>query len=57
MADFVSNILQYGFYIYSSPVSQQSAANRAARIAPAISIAAKEAGAIQSANILVYINP
>ena len=56
-ADFISNILQKGYYIYSSPVSLQSVANRTARIAPPIQIAAKEAGAVHSANILVYINP
>lgn len=54
--DFVSNILQYGFYIYSQPVSQQSTANRNSRIAPTIQIACKEAGAIHSGNILVYLN-
>jgi hypothetical protein len=56
-ADFIANILQRGFYIYSSPVASQSSADRAARKAPYIQIAAKEAGAIHSANILVYINP
>ena len=55
--DFISNILQHGFYIYSIPVSQQSTADRAARKAPLVQIAAKEAGAIHSASILVYINP
>jgi hypothetical protein len=55
--DFISNILQYGFYIYSAPVGLQSTANRNARIAPTIQIACKEAGAIHSGNILVYINP
>jgi hypothetical protein len=56
-ADFVSNIIQYGYYIYSLPVSLQAAAARAARQAPVVQIAAKEAGAIHSASILVYINP
>jgi hypothetical protein len=56
-ADFLSNITQFGYYISSLPVSQQSVSDRKARKAPAISIAAKEAGAIHSANILVYINP
>jgi hypothetical protein len=56
-ADFLSNILQWGYYIYSSPISQQSAATRNARQAPLIQIAAKEAGAIHSTSILVYINP
>jgi hypothetical protein len=57
LADFISNITQYGFYIYSSPISTQSSANRTARKAPPIQIACKEAGAVHSANILVYIQP
>jgi hypothetical protein len=54
--DFLANITQYGYYIYSIPISQQAVADRNARIAPYVQIAAKEAGAIHSANILVYIN-
>ena len=56
-ANFLNNILQYGFYIYSAPISKQSIAARAARQSPLVQIAAKEAGAIHSASILVYINP
>lgn len=55
-ADLISNILQYGYYIFSIPISQQSTADRAARKAPLISIAIKEAGAIQSSIVNVYIN-
>ena len=55
--DFISNILQYGYYVYSVPVSQQSTADRNARKAPVIQIAAKEAGAVHSSSVLVYINP
>jgi hypothetical protein len=55
--NFLANILQYGYYVYSLPVSQQSVADREDRIAPYIQIACKEAGAVQSSNILVYINP
>jgi len=55
--DFLANILQYGYYIYSTPVSKQSTADRNSRKAPPIQIACKEAGAIHSADILVYINP
>ena len=55
-ADLISNIAQYGYYIYSQAVSQQSAADRAARKAPLISIAIKEAGAIQSSIVNVFIN-
>lgn len=53
---FNNNILKNGYYVYSQPVAQQSAAQRNARVAPLVQIAAKRAGAIQSANILVVIN-
>ena len=56
-ADFISNILQYGYYIYSVPVALQLTADRNARKAPVIQIAAKEAGAVHSSSVLVYINP
>ena len=54
--DLISNIAQYGYYIYSVPVNQQSTADRAARKSPSISIAIKEAGAIQSSIVNVFIN-
>ena len=53
---FLQNIASFGFYIYSSPVSAQTTAQRTARQAPLIQIACKEAGAIDSSNILVTIN-
>ena len=55
--DFYNNISQYGYYIYSSPVSQQLPAVRATRAAVPISIAIKYAGAIQSGTCVVYVNP
>ena len=55
-ADLISNIAQYGYYIFSQPVNQQSTADRALRKAPVISIAIKEAGAIQSSIVNIYIN-
>jgi hypothetical protein len=55
-ADLISNIAQYGYYLYSQPVNQQTTAARAARQAPVISIAIKEAGAINSSIVQVYIN-
>jgi hypothetical protein len=55
-ADFINNIKQRGYYIYSAPVAQQSAAARAARQAPLVQIAAKQAGAIQSSTVVVYVN-
>jgi hypothetical protein len=54
--DFLRNISDIGYYIYSIPVSQQAATDRAARRAPLIQIAAKEAGAIHSASVLVSID-
>lgn len=55
-ADFFANISQFGYYIYSAPIATQSQADRADRIAPLVQIAAKEAGAIQSASIVVLVN-
>lgn len=55
--DFLANIATYGYYIYSAPISQQSAASRAARQAPLIQIAIKLAGAIQSSDVIVFVNP
>ena len=55
--DFFANISQVGFYIYSAPISQQSAASRVARQAPLVQIAFKEAGAIHSSDVIVNINP
>lgn len=45
-----------GFYIYSSPIGLQSQADREARQAPLIQIAAKAAGAIQKSNVIVAVN-
>ena len=49
-------MLAKGYYIYATPVSQQLAADRAARKAPTLQIAAKLAGAVHSANVLVTMN-
>lgn len=54
--DFLLNISQRGYYIYSSPIAKQAQVDRAARKAPLVQIALKEAGAIQSASIIVNIN-
>ena len=50
------NILTAGWYIYSAPVNQQSQADRVARKAPLVQIAVKYAGAIQSSNVVVFVN-
>jgi hypothetical protein len=56
-ANLLLNVSQRGYYIYSSPISQQSPADRADRKAPLVQIAAKYAGAIHSATVIVYVNP
>ncbi len=55
--DLRRNILDIGWFIYSQPVNLQSQTQRAARVAPLIQIAIKFAGAIQSVNIVVNVNP
>lgn len=53
---FLQNISQYGYYIFSSPIATQLATARQARQAPLIQVALKEAGAIQSSDVLVFVN-
>jgi len=53
--DFVRNIAEFGFYIFSQPIAEQSQAQRNARSAPLIQIAAKDSGAIHSASIVVLV--
>lgn len=54
-ADMARNIQERGYYIYSQPISKQSAADRAARRVPTIQIAAKMAGAFHKGNIIVNV--
>jgi len=54
---FYKNISQFGYYLYSLPITQQLAAARAAREAPLVQIAVKEAGAIHKSSVVVYVNP
>ena len=56
-ADFLNNIAQVGYYIYSSPIALQSPVARAARQSPLVQIALKYSGAIHSGNIVVNVNP
>ena len=49
--DHIRNIKDFGYYIYSMPISQQSQTDRNARKAPATYFAAKDAGAIHSADV------
>lgn len=54
--DFLANIEQYAFYVYTSPIAEQSVAERESRTAPLAQIAGKEAGAINKGNVIIYIN-
>lgn len=51
--DFHRNIGDFGFFIYSLPVTEQSQEDRLARKTPVIQIAGKQAGAFHSASIIV----
>lgn len=55
--NFFLNLEQRGYYIYSAPLSAQLPAARAARSAPLVQIAIKEAGAMHSGNVIVNVNP
>jgi hypothetical protein len=48
--------LSKGYYVYAARISTQSAADRAARRAPLIQVAAKAAGAIHTADVLITVN-
>lgn len=56
-ADHDRNIEEFGFFIYSLPLAQQAQSEREARIAPVVQIAAKEAGAIHSSDVIVLVEP
>lgn len=56
-ADHDRNIEEFGFFIYSIPVAQQSQTERTARIAPVCQIAGKEAGALHSSDVVVLVEP
>lgn len=56
-ADFAANILAQGWYMVSQPVVQQTTSARDAREAPLVQAAIKEAGAVHSSNVIVYVNP
>lgn len=55
--DFYRNIEEFGYYIYHQSITEQSQSEREQRQAPLYQIAAKEAGAIHSANIIITIEP
>lgn len=55
--DFYRNIEEFGYYIYHQPITEQSQSEREQRKAPLYQIAAKEAGAVHSASIIITIEP
>lgn len=55
-ADLMANVAQFGYYIFSSPIATQLQVDRAARQAPLIQIAVKEAGAINKSTVIVTVN-
>ena len=55
LEDFHRCIRTYGYYVYFTPIAQQAQAEREARKCPVISIAAKQAGAIEHASIMIYL--
>lgn len=55
LEDFHRNILETGYYIYSTPITEQAQAEREQRKAPFIQCAGKEAGAIHNSDIMIYL--
>lgn len=55
LEDFYRNILETGYYIYSTPVVEQAQAEREQRKAPLIQCAGKEGGAIHNSDIMIYL--
>jgi hypothetical protein len=51
--DHIRNIKDFGFYIYSQSIAAQPQTERESRKAPLIQIAAKEAGAIHGADLII----
>ena len=52
----LDNIRNYGYYIYFTPISQQSQSERDQRKAPYAQIAIKLSGAVNSSNIVINVN-
>ncbi len=48
--------LPKGFYVYSAPLATQLQADREARRAPVMQVAAKMAGAVHSASVIINVN-
>lgn len=56
-ASLISNVASQGYYIFTGSVADQSQADRVARKAPLIQVAAKEAGAVDSASVIITVEP
>ncbi len=54
---FLANIAQSGYYVYSDPIAGQTQTARNSRVAPAVQVAAKSAGAIQMVVGVLYPQP
>lgn len=54
--DLVNAVRSQGYYVHSLPVARQLQSDREDRKAPIIQVAAKERGAIHSANLIVNVN-
>jgi hypothetical protein len=55
--DFLSNIEQYGFYIYAQAVAKVLANLRQNRISPLVQVAGLEAGAVHQVGMVVNVVP
>lgn len=53
--DFMTNIENKGYYVYSIPLSQQAQTDRDARKAPLVQIALKRSGAFHFSDVIVNI--
>lgn len=53
---FLRNIAQVGYYVLAGLLADQSPADRQARKSPPIQVAVKNAGAIHSADFIIYFN-
>lgn len=53
---FLDNIKNIGYFEYSLPINEQQKADRDRRKAPFISLGLKLSGAINSSDVLVYVN-
>lgn len=51
--DFYRNIEDFGYFVYSAPVSSQSQEERESRVSPVIQVACKQAGAIHKIDLIV----